>query len=64
MGLLIAAAGAVWALVISEDAFEALVLPRRMIRRPRPTRVFYRLPWKTLGRRLAPGMGALERESS
>jgi len=57
MGLLIAAAGAVWALVIMWDAFEALVLPRRVTRRLRPTRTFYRLTWKlwsAVGRRIQP----------
>src|SRR5262249_50837461 len=57
MGLLIAAAGAVWALVIMWDAFEALVLPRRVTRRLRPTRMFYRLTWKlwsAVGRRIQP----------
>ena len=46
MGLLIAAAGALWAVVIMWDAFEALVLPRRVTRRLRPTRMFYRVTWR------------------
>jgi hypothetical protein len=27
------------------DAFEAMVLPRRVTRRLRPTRLFYRVTW-------------------
>jgi hypothetical protein len=34
-----------WILVIVWDAFEALVLPRRVTRRLRPTRMFYRTTW-------------------
>src|SRR5438309_1256423 len=45
MGLLIAAAGALWAVAMMWDAFEALVLPRRVTRRLRPTRMFYRAAW-------------------
>jgi len=58
MGLLIAAAGALWAVVIMWDAFEALVLPRRVTRRLRPTRMFYRVTWRVwsaVGRRMGPG---------
>jgi len=58
MGLLIAAAGALWAVVIMWDAFEALVLPRRVTRRLRPTRMFYRVTWRiwsVLARRMRPG---------
>ena len=32
--------------VIIWDAFEALVLPRRVTRRLRPTRFFYRTTWR------------------
>src|SRR5438034_3158755 len=46
MGSLIAAAGALWIAVIMWDAFEALVLPRRVTRRLRPTRMFYRVTWR------------------
>jgi hypothetical protein len=46
MGSLIAAAGALWIVVIMWDAFEALVLPRRVTRRLRPTRMFYRVTWR------------------
>jgi len=41
MRWLIALAGAVWIVVIVWDAFEAIVLPRRVTRRLRPTRFFY-----------------------
>jgi len=46
MGSLIAVAGALWVVVIMWDAFEALVLPRRVTRRLRPTRMFYRVTWR------------------
>jgi ion channel len=39
-------AGIAWILAIMWDAFEALVLPRRVTRRLRPTRAFYRLTWR------------------
>src|SRR5437867_5300295 len=58
MGSLIAAAGAIFVVVIMWDAFEALVLPRRVTRRLRPTRMFYRvtwLVWSAVARRLRPG---------
>src|SRR5258705_7491576 len=58
MGLFIAAAGALWVVVIMWDAFEALVLPRRVTRRLRPTRMFYRVTWtvwSAVARRMAPG---------
>ena len=45
-------AGIMW------DAFEALVLPRRVTRRFRPTRMFYRFSWgawSCIARRMAPG---------
>src|SRR2546427_12171201 len=42
MGSLIAAAGALWIAVIMWDAFEAIVLPRRVTRRLRPAPVFFR----------------------
>jgi hypothetical protein len=44
-----------WILV---DAFEAIVLPRRVTRRFRPTRLFYAgtwRPWSALARRMRPG---------
>src|SRR5262245_38395004 len=46
MGWLIAAAGIVSIIVIVWDAFEAIVLPRRVTRRLRPTRMFYRVTWR------------------
>src|SRR5881409_1599652 len=46
MGSLIVVAGALWVAVIMWDAFEALVLPRRVTRRLRPTRMFYRVTWE------------------
>src|SRR5206468_2285076 len=46
MGSLIAAAGALWIAVIMWDAFEAIVLPRRVTRRLRPARMFYRVTWR------------------
>jgi hypothetical protein len=55
MGSLIAAAGALWIVVIIWDAFEAIVLPRRVTRRLRPTRMFYRVTWRiwsTVARRM------------
>ena len=58
MGLLIVAAGALWAVVMMWDAFEALVLPRRVTRRLRPTRMFYRATWRmwsAVARRMRPG---------
>src|SRR3989475_3146426 len=58
MGSLIAAAGALWVVVIVWDAFEALVLPRRVTRRLRPTRMFYRVTWQVwsaVARRMRPG---------
>jgi hypothetical protein len=55
---LLAVAGAAWILVICWDAFEAIVLPRRVTRRLRPTRFFYRRTWavwRALARRMRPG---------
>lgn len=49
LGGLLLIAGIAW------DAFEALVLPRRVMRRLRPTRLFYRLTWH-LWRAAARGM--------
>src|SRR2546425_1270170 len=58
MGSLIAAAGALWIAVIMWDAFEAIVLPRRVTRRLRPARMFYRVTWRgggSVARRMGPG---------
>src|SRR2546429_8544390 len=46
MRSLTAAAGALWIAVIMWDAFEAIVLPRRVTRRLRPARLFYRVTWR------------------
>src|SRR2546429_42823 len=46
MGSLVAAVGALWIAVIMWDAFEAIVLPRRVTRRLRPARMFYRMTWR------------------
>src|SRR5438132_11837002 len=58
MGSVIAAAGALWIAVIMWDAFEAIVLPRRVTRRLRPARMFYRMTWRgwsAVPRRMRPG---------
>ena len=50
--------GLVWIAVIIWDAFEALVLPRRVTRQLRPTRFFYRSTWWTwswIARGMKPG---------
>src|SRR5256712_4907401 len=49
MGSLVAAVGALWIAVIMWDAFEAIVLPRRVTRRLRPARLFYRVTWRGWG---------------
>jgi len=51
-------AGAVVVLVVLWEAFETIVSPRRVSRRLRLTRVFYRatwLPWRAIGRTLPEG---------
>src|SRR5439155_1190298 len=58
MGSLIAAVGSLWIAVIMWDAFEAIVLPRRVTRRLRPARMFYRVTWRVwsaVARRMLPG---------
>ena len=45
MRWLIALAGALWIVVITWDTFEAVVLPRRVTRRFRTTRMFFRTTW-------------------
>src|SRR5437667_4319015 len=58
MGSLVAAVGALWIAVIMWDAFEAIVLPRRVTRRLRPARMFYRMTWRvwsSVPRRMRPG---------
>src|SRR5262245_31174494 len=52
------AAGCLLGLLILWDAFQPMVLSRRVSRRFRPTRAFYRLLWTPLraaARRLPPG---------
>lgn len=52
------AAGLIVAIVVLWDAFETVVLPRRVSRRFRLTRVFYRLTWspfRVIARRIGPG---------
>jgi len=58
MRLLAGYVGAALVLFILWDAFESIVLPRRVTRRFRITRLFYRvtwLPWWLFARRLRPG---------
>jgi hypothetical protein len=45
--VLVGLAGGLLVVVIMWDAFEALVLPRRVTRRLRPARLFYRTTWLT-----------------
>lgn len=47
MRLLLGLGGFVLILLVLLDAFEAVVLPRRVTRKFRPTRVYYRLAWST-----------------
>ena len=50
--------GIVLILLVAQDAFETIVLPRRVTRRIRLTRLFYRtiqVGWHSLGRVLRPG---------
>lgn len=47
MAFVCALGGTFLVLLILMDAFEAMVLPRRISRRYRPTRLYYRLCWKT-----------------
>jgi hypothetical protein len=51
-------AGALVVLLVLWEAFETIVSPRRVIRRFRVTRAFYRgtwIPWRAVGRMLPPG---------
>jgi Ion channel len=47
MAFVCALAGTFLVLLILMDTFEAMVLPRRISRRYRPTRLYYRLCWQT-----------------
>ncbi len=58
MQTLVGISGVLLIIVIMWDAFEAIVLPRRVTRRLRPTRLFYRATWwlwSGLARRMRPG---------
>ena len=46
MSILAAIVGIVVILLVAQDAFETIVLPRRVTRRIRITRLFYRITWK------------------
>lgn len=55
MRILIGVVGAIFILVVVLDAFETIVLPRRVTRRLRLTRIFYQatwLPWSVIARRM------------
>src|SRR5439155_26228701 len=56
---ILAAAGSIGLiLIVLWDAFEVVILPRRVMRKFRLTRLFYRLtwrPWSQLSRQMAPG---------
>ena len=58
----VAIAGAVFVAIILWDAFEAMILPRRVTRRLRPTRLFYRSTW-WLWSRLAGSLRGGRRET-
>lgn len=50
--------GIVCILVIAFDAFETIILPRRVVRRVRVAKIFYRVSWAAwavLGRKIRPG---------
>jgi len=58
MRALVAIGGFVLLLVVLWDAFETIVLPRRVTRRLRLARMFYRstwIPWSAVARRMRPG---------
>ena len=58
MPVLVAVVSCALLAVVLWDAFEAIVLPRRVTRRLRLTRLFYRytwLAWSAVGRRMRPG---------
>src|SRR5438876_11958263 len=58
MNLLAAAASIGLILIILWDAFEVIILPRRVTRKFRLTRFFYRStwkPWRARGRQMAAG---------
>jgi hypothetical protein len=58
MGVVFTLASLAFILLVMMDAFESMVLPRRVTRRYRYTRLYFRLTWKLwrgIGRRLPPG---------
>lgn len=58
MRVLVAIGGFILLLVVVWDAFETVVLPRRVTRRLRLARLFYRstwIPWSAVARRMRPG---------
>src|SRR5215510_3114997 len=58
MQALTAVVGVLLALVVLWDAFQTMILPRRVTRRFRPTRAFYRAlwsPWRAVARRIPAG---------
>ncbi|HEX9078999.1 MAG TPA: potassium channel family protein [Desulfuromonadaceae bacterium] len=58
MAIAAACAGIILLAVVLWEAFETIVLPRRVTRRVRLTRIFYRLtwrPWLAVGRAIASG---------
>src|SRR5438034_10389939 len=58
MNLLAAAASIGLIFIVLWDAFEVIILPRRVTRKFRLTRFFYRStwkPWRALGRQMKPG---------
>ncbi len=58
MAAWIGAGGVILLAVILWDAFETIILPRRVNRRVRLARVFYKyswLPWRAVARRMKPG---------
>src|SRR5690349_5377014 len=55
MGLVLALLGVLLILIVLWDAFETIILPRRVARRVRLTRIFYKTvwsPWRSLARRM------------
>ena len=58
MSIVLALCSVLLIVLVLLDGFEAMLLPRRMTRAFRFTRLFYRftwMPWSAIGRRMAPG---------
>src|ERR1700680_2915211 len=56
--ILAAVVGALLVFVVLRDAFETIILPRRVSGRVRVSKIFYQVTWKpvaALGRRMPPG---------